>query len=210
MALAVETKSVLLTASMVQAFAAVPVPAGHTLRLLTAQAVPPDTFTAWCRTMHQVLAEDNALAALFWWQQGIPDTQKGNLADFLAFCRGSLVILLGAPGASGGTRIMGMGWLTDIIAGVQAHIGVWYATAYRQHHNPTAITRAVIGWVLRDLDVPTLWAQSIHPGARQHLLECGGEQWAVIPDYAYFQGKRHPVTLMRIRRDLWAPYEKEE
>lgn len=204
MAVAVaEARGFCLTVPMIQAFAAIPPPSGQTLRLLTAQGVPPDLFTTLCQHLHKTLRQDNALQDLFWWQQSVPDAQKGALDDFAAFCRGCLLILLSAPDDPG--TIVGIGWLKDIIPGVQAYMGVWYAKAYRQQHNPTPITRAILGWALQDLALPVLWAQSIHPGAQQHLLECGGETWATIPDYAYFQGKRHSVIIMRIAMDTWVP-----
>lgn len=197
-----------LTRAMVNAFSALPVPAGQTLRLFTATLFPDEQYREWCRCLHDAVSQDNALASLFWWQQDTADAQKGSLAVFTEFCRHAIILmLLETPPRPERSKIVGLGWLTDIVPGEQAAMGVWYATAYRAAHNPTLVTHAVMGWALHSLGLKYLWGQTISPHAVHHLRECGGQVWAEIPDYIWYGGERRTLTIVRAAAETWAPQE---
>lgn len=199
-----------LTRPMVEAFYALPVPASTQAVLLTAQALPPERFHRYCQQMHQALEADQALEVLFWWQQALPDAEKRTLETLMTFCAHAVIIQLWWPALPPCTsisktpRLVGVGWLTDIVPGEQATMSVWYAKRYRQEQRPTAMTRAVIGWALQSLGLKMLWGQTIFPAAVQHLRECGGTVWATVPDLIFYRGQRHPLSIVRVSADTWA------
>jgi hypothetical protein len=166
---------------------------------LDTAGISSDAFRRWRAHLQHALRQEQLLADLFWWQQTLPDADKGSLLDIERLCRQAVVLLLDvAPDASGMAQTAGLGILNDIIPGVKAQMTVWYPRGLTTHAQRLQVSQAVLRWCLTDFGLQEVWAQTINPRAAQHFGACGARLMAVVPDGAWYQEQRHDIFHLRL------------
>lgn len=189
-----------ITADAVQASQAIALPDPDLrLVLLSANGIQAKHFTVWLECIRTAIDADNDLPALFWWQQDVSHEHKGSLEAFQAFCHPALMLVLMQEGIIERIpKIVGVGWLTQLIPGQQAHMGVWYAKSVRKTPVPVAVTKSIFDWCFSALHLQRLWGETISPAAVHLLRECDGQVHATIPRYIWYNEAYCDLTIVQV------------
>jgi len=177
-----------ITNSALTALHTLALPEGVKVRLY-APAMYPRQFLELLRIY---MLEDGALSDVFWWQQPVPDDEKGGPEAFCRYFEGVVLLVVFADDLAP----MGMVWFSDVLPGQQADMSVWYRRRY-WGREIRAISRECLHWAFVHFRLQRAWSMTIFPGAAVHALASGGVLHATVPDRLWYKGQLWPVYVHR-------------
>ena len=177
-----------LSGPAVQALTDLAVPRDVAVRVVHPATAP----TPWLQPLYGRIQAEGSLPRLFWAQETRQHHDKGTLADLAHLCQAGLTLLVWYH-----EHLAGSVWWTNVIAGQSAEISVWYARRHQRRVHPRQVTHAVMQWLCETQDLQRIWAKTIFPAVVRHGVAAGGEVWATIPDYLWYNARVWPVTILR-------------